>query len=80
MTIQVDSPKLAADQFAECEPIYETMPGWQQTTVGITEFSDLPANARTYLGRIEEITETPVDIVSTGPGRDETIILRDPFD
>ena len=75
-----DTPPLLMDRYGECEPIYETMPGWQQSTVGITEFQELPANARTYLGRIEEITETPVDIVSTGPARDETIILRDPFD
>jgi adenylosuccinate synthase len=75
-----NAPPLLMDRYGECEPIYETMPGWQQSTVGITEFHDLPANARSYLSRIEEITETPVDIVSTGPARDETIILRDPFE
>ncbi len=62
-----------------CEPVYEELPGWQESTVGARRMEDLPENARAYLRRIEELTETPVDIVSTGPDRDETIILRHPF-
>jgi adenylosuccinate synthase len=75
-----DTPPLLMDRYGECEPVYETMPGWQHSTVGVTDFDSLPANARAYLGRLEEVTGTPVDIVSTGPGRDETIIRNNPFD
>jgi adenylosuccinate synthase len=69
-----------ADAFAECRPVYEEMPGWQDSTLGIRTFNKLPENARRYLKHIEEITETPIDMISTGPDRDETIILRHPFD
>jgi len=69
-----------ADAFAECKPVYEEMPGWKVSTLGVKSFSGLPENARRYLKRIEEITETPIDMISTGPDRDETIILRHPFD
>ncbi|MDX1518631.1 MAG: adenylosuccinate synthase [Gammaproteobacteria bacterium] len=68
-----------ADLLAECKPLYEEMPGWQENTAGLREYGQLPENARNYLKRIEEITETPVDIISTGPDRDETILLRNPF-
>lgn len=74
------TPPVGAEAFADCEPIYTDMPGWQQSTVGITEYDALPDNARAYLKRIEEITETPIDIVSTGPDRAQTIVLRHPFD
>jgi adenylosuccinate synthase len=74
------TPPVGAEAFADCEPIYTDMPGWQESTLGITDYDALPANARAYLKRIEEITETPVDIVSTGPDRAQTIILRHPFD
>ncbi|MGH8119492.1 MAG: adenylosuccinate synthase [Gammaproteobacteria bacterium] len=69
-----------ADAFAVCKPVYEEMAGWQKSTLGVKSFTDLPENARRYLKRIEEITDTPIDMVSTGPDRDETIILRHPFD
>ena len=68
------------DRFAECKPVYEELPGWQASTVGITEYGDLPANARDYLRRIEELAGVPVDIVSTGPDREQTIIKQHPFD
>ncbi len=74
------TPPVGAEAFAGCEPIYIDMPGWQESTLGITDYAALPANARAYLMRIEEITETPIDIVSTGPDRAQTIILRHPFD
>jgi adenylosuccinate synthase len=67
------------DRFADCKPVYEDMPGWTDSTVGLTVYEDLPQNARDYLARIEELVETPVDIISTGPDRDQTIIKRHPF-
>jgi len=74
------TPPVGAEAFAGCEPVYEDMPGWKESTVGIKSYDELPANARAYLKRIEEVTEAPVDIISTGPERSETIILRHPFD
>jgi len=64
---------------AKCQPIYEEFAGWQQSTVGIRSWEDLPLNARRYLQRIEAITGAPIDMISTGPDRDETILLRHPF-
>ncbi|MCL4315658.1 MAG: adenylosuccinate synthase [Gammaproteobacteria bacterium] len=74
------TPPVGAEAYADCEPIYVEMPGWQESTIGITDYKKLPANARAYIKRIEEISETPIDIVSTGPDRAQTIILRHPFD
>ncbi len=74
------TPPVGGDAFYQCEPVYEEMPGWSESTVGVKNYADLPANARDYLKRIEEVTETPVDIISTGPDRVETIVLRNPFD
>jgi len=71
---------VVVDRFAECEPIYEEWAGWQQSTVGITDFTDLPENARAYLARIEELAGVPVDIISTGPDRAQTIIKQHPFE
>ncbi|MDA8092483.1 MAG: adenylosuccinate synthase [Betaproteobacteria bacterium] len=70
---------VGAETLAECEPVYEEMPGWSESTVGLKRQEDLPAAARAYLARIEEICEVPVDIISTGPDRDETIVRRHPF-
>jgi adenylosuccinate synthase len=75
----IDLPPLGADAIEQCEPVYEEMPGWTESTVGIKDLDSLPANARAYLNRMEEIVGVPVDIVSTGPERDETIILNHPF-
>ncbi len=61
------------------EPVYDTLPGWQESTVGITKFEDLPDNARAYISYIENLVGTPVDMVSTGQKRDEIIIRRNPF-
>ena len=66
-------------QLAQCEPIYEEFPGWEQSTLGVKVFSELPLNAQKYLLRIEELAGVPIDMVSTGPDRVETIVLRDPF-
>ena len=68
------------DRFAQCEPVYEELPGWQASTVGITDYGDLPTNARDYLKRIEELAGVPVDIISTGPDREQTIIKQHPFE
>jgi len=68
------------DRFADCVPVYEERPGWQTSTVGVTRFEDLPVNARDYLARIEELAGVPVDIISTGPGREQTIIKQHPFE
>ena len=61
-------------------PKYETLPGWSESTIGVTNFDSLPANAQVYIKRIEALVGCPVDIISTGPDRDETIVLRDPYD
>jgi adenylosuccinate synthase len=68
-----------AEALASCEPVYEELPGWSGSTAGITSFEQLPEAARSYLKRIEELAGVPVDIISTGPDRDETIILRHPY-
>ena len=73
------TPPVGAELFAECKPVYIDMPGWTESTVGVKSYDELPVNAKAYLKRIEEITETPIDIISTGPDRKETIILRHPF-
>ncbi len=61
------------------EPVYEELPGWSETTFGIRELAELPANARRYLDRLADVCGVPIDLISTGPERDETIVLRHPF-
>jgi adenylosuccinate synthase len=70
---------LGADNYEACEAIIEEMPGWTETTAGITEYAKLPENAKAYIRRIEELVGVKVVILSTGPERDETIILEHPF-
>ena len=77
---EFNSPSLAAEVLEGCQPVYEDMPGWHESTVGVKRYEDLPENARAYLRRIEEIVGVPVDIISTGPDREETIVLRNPFE
>jgi len=77
---QVDIFPVGAEEAAACEPIYEEMPGWTEPTVGVKLMKDLPANAQAYVKRIEELVGVPVDMVSTGPDREETIVLRHPFE
>lgn len=74
------TPPSGAEALAKCQPVYEDLPGWQESTVGVRRFDQLPANAQKYLRRIEEVTEARIDIVSTGAERDDTIILRHPFE
>ena len=76
---QTDILPFGADAVADCVPIYETLPGWSESTVGVKDYDKLPANAKAYLKRIEEVCGAPVAIVSTGPDREETIVLQHPF-
>jgi adenylosuccinate synthase len=77
---EMTTTPLAAEGWEGIEPIYESMPGWSETTFGVKDYSKLPQAALNYIKRIEELTDVPVDIISTGPDRSETMILRDPFD
>ncbi len=77
---QISNMPCGAEEFDSVSPVYIEMPGWSESTVGKTSFDDLPANARAFIKQIEELVSTPVDIVSTGPERNETIVLRHPFD
>jgi len=76
---QSDILPIGAEELAECEPIYEELPGWRESTVGATRFDDLPAAARAYLNRIAAVCEVPIDLVSTGADRDQTIVMHHPF-
>jgi adenylosuccinate synthase len=74
----VDAP-LDADDYADIVPVYETLPGWNESTLGATRLDQLPAAARAYIERLEAVVGVPIDIISTGPDRIETIVLRHPF-
>ncbi len=76
----VDILPLSADEFEGCEPVYIDMPGWKESTLGITEYSELPENARAYIEKVESLAGVPIDIISTGPDRRETIVRRDLFE
>ncbi|MCW5619301.1 MAG: adenylosuccinate synthase [Nitrosomonas sp.] len=71
---------VGAEDLNLCEPVYEEIPGWSENTAGIKEFHQLPGAAQNYLKRIEEICATPIDMISTGPDREDTIVLRHPFE
>lgn len=72
-------PPQAAEDYEGLEPVYEEMPGWSESTADVTDIKQLPANAIAYIKRIESLLNVPVDMLSTGPERDSTIILQDPF-
>jgi adenylosuccinate synthase len=74
---EYDILPFGSDLVVNCEPIYETMAGWSESTAGLKNYAELPENAKKYLKRIEEIIETPIDIISTGPDRVETILIND---
>lgn len=76
----IDMLPIGADEVVRCEPIYETMPGWKDNTFRVKRWEDLPLAAQNYLVRIQTLCQVPVDIISTGPERDETILRRHPFD
>ena len=75
----LDILPLDADEIAACEPVYETLPGWADSTAGLTSWEQLPAPARRYLERVQALIGAPIDMVSTGPDRAHTILLRHPF-
>ncbi len=70
---------MGADEITRCEPVYETISGWTQSTVGVTDYQQLPSEARLYLERIAQLTGVPIHMVSTSPDRDHTILMRDPY-
>ncbi|MEQ8858793.1 MAG: adenylosuccinate synthase [Pseudomonadales bacterium] len=72
--------RFASEYYADIKPVYEELPGWQESTLGVKRYEELPANAKDYLKRIEDTVGASIDIISTGPDRGETIVLKDPFD
>jgi adenylosuccinate synthase len=76
---RIDILPLDADDIAACAPIYDTFPGWADSTFGVTRWDQLPLNARRYLERVQEFIGAPIDMVSTGPDREHTILLRHPY-
>ncbi|MCZ2495967.1 adenylosuccinate synthase [Xylophilus sp. Kf1] len=75
----IDILPIGADEIERCKPIYETLGGWTDSTVGVTQFDELPVNARLYLQRIEQVTGVPIALVSTSPDRDHTILMHHPY-
>jgi adenylosuccinate synthase len=75
----IDILPMGADEIERCKPIYETIEGWSDSTVGVTDYDKLPANARLYLQRIEQVCGVPIHIISTSPDRDHTIKVKHPF-
>ncbi len=76
---KIDILPMGAEDIARCKPIYETLEGWSDSTVGVTELAKLPVQARLYLQRIEQVTGVPIHIVSTSPDRDHTILIKHPY-
>jgi len=77
---RMEVPPINTTDFARCTPIYEEHEGWMSKTYGITEYDDLPEKAKAYLKRMEELLEVPADIISTGPDREHTMVIRNPYD
>ncbi|MCW7540329.1 adenylosuccinate synthase [Aquabacterium sp. A7-Y] len=76
---RIDILPLDADDIVACRPVYESFPGWSESTAGVTRWEELPAKARSYLERVQELVGAPIDMVSTGPDREHTILLRHPY-
>jgi adenylosuccinate synthase len=72
-------PPLSIEGYGDIQPVYEELPGWKESTVGVTDYNGLPGNARKYLERLQALVDVPIDIISTGPDRDQTITIRNPF-
>jgi len=72
-------PPLLVEGYSDIEPVYEEMPGWKESTIGLTQYAQLPQNARRYLERLQEVAGVPIDIISTGADREQTIVLKHPF-
>lgn len=77
---EIKHPPIETDLFEKCEPIYQDFPGWTESTARIRNFNELPVNAQKYLLQVEELAGVPIDIISTGPDRKDTIVLRNPYD
>ncbi len=77
--VETQIAPLGADGYEACVPVIEELPGWQESTAGITDINDLPGNAKSYIKRIEQLLGVKIAILSTGPDRDETIVLENPF-
>lgn len=77
---KIDLPPSSADEMEHCKPVYEEFSGWDQPTAGLTDYDQLPQNAKDYLARMEQFTGVPIKLISTGAERDHTIILDHPFD
>jgi adenylosuccinate synthase len=77
---EVDTPPVGADLFEKCEPVLIEMPGWSESTVGTRSMDKLPQAARDYLSKVEKLCGAPIDIISTGPDREETLVKRHPFE
>ena len=77
---EIDTPPVGADLFEKCEPVFIEMPGWSESTVGAKSMDKLPQAARDYLAKVEQLCGAPIDIISTGPDREETLIRRHPFE
>jgi len=75
----ITTPPLLCDQFGNCEAVYEELPGWKESTIGKTRYEELPENARRYLERLQALLDVPIDIISTGPDRSQTIFRKHPF-
>jgi adenylosuccinate synthase len=71
---------VGAEELERCVPVYEELPGWMESTVGVKDFDKLPKGAREYLSRIQALCGVPIDLISTGPDREETIVRRHPYD
>ena len=76
---KIESMPASLKQFAQCTPVYEELPGWKEDISAARQMDQLPTETRNYLSRIEEITEVLLSVVSVGPMREETIVLKDPF-
>ena len=76
---EIQIAPVGAEKLVQCEPVIDTLPGWDDSTNGITKYENLPENTKSYIRRLEQLLDVPVEIISTGPDRDETIIQRDPF-
>ncbi|HEU4616396.1 MAG TPA: adenylosuccinate synthase [Gammaproteobacteria bacterium] len=77
---EISTPPMLIERLSECEPIYESVPGWKTPTSGVTDYEQLPREARAYLERLEAIVGVPVDVISTGPSREAIIVRRHPFE
>jgi adenylosuccinate synthase len=75
----LETPPVGADALARCTPRYEDLPGWSESTLGVTRYEDLPANARSYMETLEGLSGLPIDLISTGPERNQTLVRRHPF-